>query len=104
LKLKFRFKNLCLISSLIGCEKDVTSIEEYDKSSLYLMFLKYHHHLHPLVESKSDFVNQRFDENHRNLEITIINTSEPTKALINTKFYIFKWYQTNMKDIKCHFH
>jgi len=39
-----------------------------------------------------------------NFEITIINTSEQTKALINTKFYIFKWYQMNMKDIKCHFH
>jgi hypothetical protein len=31
LKLKFRFKNLCLISSLIGCEKDVAIIEKYDK-------------------------------------------------------------------------
>jgi hypothetical protein len=39
-----------------------------------------------------------------NFEITTINTSEQTKALINTKFYIFKWYQTNMKDVKCHFH
>jgi len=67
LKIKFRFKNLYLISSLIGCEKDVTIIEEYDKNSLYLMFLKCHHHLHPLVESKSDFVNQRFDENHNKL-------------------------------------
>ncbi len=59
LKLKFRLKNLCLISSLIGCEKDVVIIEKYD---ICLMFLKYHHHLHPLVESKNDFVNQRFDE------------------------------------------
>jgi len=67
LKIKFRFKVLYLISSLIGCVKDVTIIEEYDKNSLYLMFLKCHHHLHPLVESKSDFVNQRFDENHNKL-------------------------------------
>jgi hypothetical protein len=64
LKLKFRFKNLFLISLLIGCEKDVAIIEEYDKNSLYLMFSKCQHHLHPLVESKSDFVNQIFDENH----------------------------------------
>jgi hypothetical protein len=67
LKIKSRFKVLYLISSLIGCVKDVTIIEEYDKNSLYLMFLKCHHHLHPLVESKSDFVNQRFDENHNKL-------------------------------------
>jgi len=67
LKKKFRFKVLYLISSLIGCEKDVTIIEEYDKNSLYLMFLKCYHHLHPLVESKSDFFNQRFDENHNKL-------------------------------------
>jgi hypothetical protein len=26
--------------------------------------LKCHHHLHLLVESKNDFVNQRFDEYH----------------------------------------
>jgi hypothetical protein len=57
LKLKIRFKNFYLISSLIGCEKDVIIIEEYDKNSLYLMFLKCHHHLYPLIESKSDFVN-----------------------------------------------
>jgi len=67
LKLKFRFKNLCLISSLIGCEKDVVIIEKYDKKSLCLMFLKCHHCLHPLVESKNDFVNQRFDEYHTKL-------------------------------------
>jgi hypothetical protein len=34
LKLKFRFKNLCSISSLIGCEKDVAIIDKYDKKSL----------------------------------------------------------------------
>ncbi len=51
----------------MGYVKDVTIIEEYDKNSLYLMFLKCHRHLHPLVESKSDFVNQRFDENHNKL-------------------------------------
>jgi hypothetical protein len=38
LKIKFRFKLLYLISSLIVCEKDVTIIEEYDKNSLYLFF------------------------------------------------------------------
>jgi hypothetical protein len=67
LKLKFRFKNLCLISSLIGCEKDMAIIEKYDKKNLCLIFLKCHHHLHLLVESKNDFVNQRFDEYHTKL-------------------------------------
>jgi len=67
LKLKIRFKKLRLISSLIGCEKDVAIIEKYDKKFLCLMFLKFHHHLHPLVESKNDFVNQRFDEYHTKL-------------------------------------
>jgi hypothetical protein len=67
LKLKFRLKNLSLISSLIGCENDTAIIEKYDKKSLCLMFLKCHHHLHLLVESKNDFVNQRFDEYHTKL-------------------------------------
>jgi hypothetical protein len=39
-----------------------------------------------------------------NFEMAIINRSEPTKALVNREFKILKWYQTNTKDIKCHFH
>jgi hypothetical protein len=67
LKLNFRLKNLYLISSLIGFENDMAIIEKYDEKFLCLMFLKCHHHLHLLVESKNDFVNQRFDEYHTKL-------------------------------------
>jgi hypothetical protein len=32
------FKALHLVSSLIGCEQDMTIVEEYDRRSLFLCF------------------------------------------------------------------
>jgi hypothetical protein len=34
-----RFKTLCLVSSLIGCEQGKATVEEYDKKTLFPMFL-----------------------------------------------------------------
>jgi len=48
LMLDFKFKSLRLIFSFIGHEHEVTIIKEYDKKSLFPMFLKFHHHL-PIV-------------------------------------------------------
>jgi hypothetical protein len=52
----FRFKSLCLISSFIGHEKGLSSVEEYDRQSLYHMLLKCYNYLHPMVGSKVGFV------------------------------------------------
>jgi hypothetical protein len=76
-----RFKSFCLVSSFIRKEQGVTIVEKYDIKSLYPMF-KCHHHLHPLVESKSAFLNISVDEDC-NLDIFEQNTniSEPMKNL-----------------------
>jgi hypothetical protein len=56
LMLDFKFKNLRLIFFLIGSEHGVVIVEDYDRKCLFPMFLKFYHHLHPLVEVKSSFV------------------------------------------------
>jgi hypothetical protein len=58
------FKSLHLLSSLIGYEQDKIVVEKYDRSSLYPMLLKCHHHLHLLLESKSGIANQGVHENY----------------------------------------
>jgi len=76
-----RFLSLCLVSSFIGREQGVAIVEEYDSKSLCPMLLKCHHHLHPLAEFESVFVNIGVDEDC-NLDLfeQIANTSEPVKC------------------------
>ncbi len=62
LMLNLRFKTLHLVSSLIGHEQGKVIVEEYDKKSLFPMFLKCYYHLHPLVETKRGVVDQRVEE------------------------------------------
>jgi hypothetical protein len=50
------------VSSLIGHEQGKVIVEEYDKKSLFPMFLKCYYHLHPLVETKRGVVDQRVEE------------------------------------------
>ncbi len=50
-----RLKSLRLVSLFIGRKQSVAIVEEYDKKPLYPMLLKCHHHLHPLIETKSFF-------------------------------------------------
>jgi hypothetical protein len=57
-----KFKNLDLVISFIGDEQGVAIVEEYDRKFLCSMFLKCHHHFHPLGGSKSDFVDVKIDE------------------------------------------
>jgi hypothetical protein len=51
--LDLTLKNLHLVSSFIKCEQDMITIEKYDRNSLYLMFLKCHHHLHLSIKFRN---------------------------------------------------
>ncbi len=97
-----KFKSFCLMSSFIGREQGVVVVKEYDKKSLYPMLLKCHHHLHPLVEIESSFANISGDEDC-SLDVfdQIVNTSEPTKEIVNRELLIFRQYQVDVKEIKC---
>jgi len=97
-----RFKTFHFVSLLIGHEQSKANIEEYDKKSLFPMFLKCHYHLHLLVEYERGVVDLMIEENN-NLDIfeMIINTSELAIELINKELLIFMHYQVNVKDIKC---
>ncbi len=90
------------MSSFIVREQGIAIVEEYDKKSLYPMLLKCHHHLHPLAKFESVFVNIGVDEDC-SLDIfeQIANTSELVKKLVNMELLIFRWYQVDMKEIKC---
>jgi hypothetical protein len=102
LMLDLRFITLCLVSSLIGHEQSKAIFEKYDKKSLFPMLLKCYYHLHQLVEYERGVVDQRIEED-RSLDIfeMTTNTSEPTTKLVNRELLIFKFYQVNVKDIKC---
>ncbi len=97
-----RFKTFHLMSSLIGNEHGKAIVEEYDKKSLFLMFLKCYYHLHPLVETERGVVEQKV-EKEKSLDIfeMIARISEPTTELVNKKLLIFKCYQMDVKNIKC---
>jgi hypothetical protein len=43
------FKSLCLISFFVVREEGVNIVDEYDRKTLYPMFLKGYHHLHPIT-------------------------------------------------------
>jgi hypothetical protein len=90
------------MSSLIGNEHGKAIVEEYDKKSLFLMFLKCYYHLHPLVETERGVVEQKV-EKEKSLDIfeMIARISEPTTELVNKKLLIFKCYQMDVKNIKC---
>jgi hypothetical protein len=49
--LDLRYESLQIVSSFVGREQGVALVEEYDRKSLYLMLVKCHEHLHPLVRS-----------------------------------------------------
>lgn len=82
-----RSKNFHLVSSFIDCGQGKAIVEEYDKKSLFLTFLKCYYHLHPLTEFERDVIDKRFEKDN-NLDIfeMTISTSEPTMELINKVF------------------
>jgi hypothetical protein len=97
-----KFKSFFLMSSFIGREQCVAIVKEYGKKSLYPMLLKCHHHLHLLVEIESSFANISVDEDcSLDMFEQIVNTTEPTKELVNRELLIFKEYQVHVKEIKC---
>jgi hypothetical protein len=53
-----KYKNLCIVSSFVGREQGVVLVDKYDRKPLYLMLVKCHEHLHLLVKSKSNYVDQ----------------------------------------------
>jgi hypothetical protein len=96
-----RFKNLHLISVFVGQEEGINIVNEYDRKTLYPMFLKCYHHLHPMIESVG-CVDQTIDEDC-GLDIfqQTASISEPTKELVTIELLIFKHYQVDPKDIMC---
>ncbi len=76
-------------------------MNEYDRKTLYPMFLKCYHHLHRMKKSIG-CVDQIGDENC-SLDIfqQIASTSEPSKELVTKELLIFRRYQVDPKNIKC---
>jgi hypothetical protein len=91
--LESRFKTLHLVFSFIGYEQGKVIIEEYDKKTLFPMFLKCHYYLHPLVEFEKGVVDEKVEEDN-NLDIfeMTMSVSEQVTKVINKEFLIFKHY------------
>jgi hypothetical protein len=85
-----------MIFSFVGKEQSVALVEEYDKKILYLMLVKCHEHLHPLVKLDRNCVDQDIFEQ-------ITSTSELTKKLVKKELLVFRRYQLDVKNIKCIF-
>jgi hypothetical protein len=58
LMLNPRYKSLHIVLSFVGKVQGVALVEEYDRKSLYPTLVKCHEHLHPLVRSEMNFVDQ----------------------------------------------
>jgi hypothetical protein len=69
LMLDLRFKSLQIIFSFVGWEQIVSLVEEYDRKILYLMLVKCYEHLHPLIRSNINFVDQYIFYQDCNLDI-----------------------------------
>jgi hypothetical protein len=95
-----RFKNLRLISSLIGQEQGISIVQKYDVRSLFPMLLKYHQHPHHVVESEIAKQNIDVDSNLDIFEMSI-PYNEPIRKLVNMELLFFKCYHVDNKEIKC---
>jgi hypothetical protein len=82
LMLDQKVKSLCLVFFFIGHDQGITIVEQYDTMSLYPMLMKCYYHLHPLIKSINDFVDQRMDDDNC-LDIFQMRARniEPTKEL-----------------------
>jgi hypothetical protein len=103
LMLDHRFKSLCIVYSFIGKEQGVVFIKEYDRITLYLVLMKCHEHLHPLVRLNMNYVHQDIFEHDCSLDIfeQTPSTSELVEKLVNKELLVFRKYQLDVKDIKC---
>jgi hypothetical protein len=94
-----RFKNLTLISSLIGQEQGISIVQKYDMRSLFPMFLKCHQHMHHVVEF--EIAKQNIDvDNNLDIEMSI-PYNEPIRKLVNMELLLFKCYHVDNNEIKC---
>jgi hypothetical protein len=65
------------------------------------MLVKYHGHLHPLVRSKWNYVDQNIFYQDYNLDIFEQIANELADEFIKRGILIFRRYQLDVKDIKC---
>jgi hypothetical protein len=88
--------------SLIGREQNKNFFENFDRISLFFMFIICYYHLHLLVESERDVVIKWVEED-MSLDIfeIVANTSGLAMELVNKELLIFRCYQLNVKNIKC---
>jgi hypothetical protein len=79
------------MSSFIGCEQQVTIVEEHNERSLYPMLLKSYHHLHPMVGFENEFVEQIVNADY-SLDIFEMasRTSEPSKEIFKRDLFNFQ--------------
>jgi hypothetical protein len=68
--------------------------------SLFPMLLKFHQHLHPIVESKIAKQNIDVDINLNIFEMSI-TYNEPVRKPVNMELLFFKHYHVDSKEIKC---
>jgi hypothetical protein len=85
---------LYIVSSFVGREQGVAFVEEYDRKTLYLMLVKCHGHLYPLVRLNKN-------STYQNIFEQIVSTSEIIEENVKRELLIFKKYQLDVKDIKC---
>ncbi len=97
--LDLRFKNIHIISSFGWWEKDVSFVEKYDRKSLYPMLVKSHEHLHYLMRLVRNYANQ--DIYLLGLQFGHFLANYKYKNLLKRSLLIFRWYQLDVKDIKC---
>jgi hypothetical protein len=48
------------VSSFIGRDQGVSTVQQYDIVSLYPIFMKSYYHLHPLIESNNGFADKKW--------------------------------------------
>jgi len=98
-----QFQNLHLVISFVGCEQGNSIIKEYDWKSLQPMLLKCYHHLHPMKNYDVEFAKHRsYEDNNPNIFEITTKTIEPIVELVNKELFIFKRFQVDPKEIKCH--
>jgi hypothetical protein len=81
-----------LNSSFIGHENGVATSKKYDRKSLFLIVLKFNHHLHRFLKAEN-FLAYIINED-RSLDICemVVGINEFTKKKLNEKLFIFCRY------------
>ncbi len=96
-----KFKSLRLVSFVIGWKLSVFILEEYDKWSLFLIFLKCYCILCLMVELGLMANMQTNEKCSLDIFEMSIRSNEPKKKLVNKELQMFRKFQTDVKDTKC---